>query len=280
MKIRLLICSLFLISFLNVKAQGKFSVNANVTTEPTEKIDFNRTNIGIQFSKKINAKNEITNTLEYSNLKVNYELGSFQSFENLDRFNEIKDKFEIENQISNKTKLSFTLIPMVSFQQNLDFSDFSLLGNFEIKQQLNSNIVINIGAARTAVFGYPKFMPTLSLDYHINDKSNVLIGFPDSKISYSNNIRNVFSLTNSFNGSFYNLDSQLNQTNNATRISLSQITLALNYERNMDGNWFMNFKAGYDFNKEYKLIDDNNHTVTDFNTGNGYVLGIGIKYKQ
>ncbi|MNR51378.1 hypothetical protein D3C85_1710460 [compost metagenome] len=58
------------------------------------------------------------------------------------------------------------------------------------------------------------------------------------------------------------------------------MTSAVEYERNVDRNWFLNFKAGYDFNKKYILIDNDNHEVYDFNTGNGYILGIGIKYKQ
>ena len=58
-----------------MKAQENFSVNMNLKTEPTEKINFNETNIGITFNKEISSKNKITNTLEYSNLKVNYELG-------------------------------------------------------------------------------------------------------------------------------------------------------------------------------------------------------------
>lgn len=123
-------------------------------------------------------------------------------------------------------------------------------------------------------------MPLLSLNYIINNAGSLSIGFPDSRISYANNIRNKFSLSNSFNGNFYHLDSQNNLNNNATKVSLSQMTTALEYERNVDKNWFLNFKAGYDFDKKYNLIDTDNHKVYDFNTGNGYVLGIGIKYKQ
>lgn len=278
MKIRLLIGSLFLISFLNMKAQENFSVNANLKTEPTDKIDFNETGIGISFSTAINSKNKIENTVEYSNLKVNYDAGSFEIFENLDQFSQLKNKFEILHQISN-TKLNLVLTPTANFQKTLDFSDVTLLGSFEISQQLNLNTHINVGVARTAIFGYPQFLPTLSVEYKINDKSALMIGFPDSKISYSNNIRNAFSLTNSFNGNFYNLNHTL-IANNVTKISTSQMTSAFEYERNVDKNWFINFKAGYDFNKKYNLIDNDNHKIYDFNTGNGYILGIGIKYKQ
>ncbi|MBF4518504.1 hypothetical protein IRZ71_19275 [Flavobacterium sp. ANB] len=279
MKIRLLIGSLFLISFLNMKAQEKFSVNMNLKTEPTDKIDFNEASIGIFFNAAINSKNEIKNTIEYSNLKVNYEQGSFKAFENLDQFVQIKNKFEIAHTFSSP-KLNLALTPTANFQRNLEASDITLLGSFEISQQIGAKANLNIGVSRTAIFGYPKFIPTLSFQYKVNDKSALLIGFPDSKISYSNNVRNAFSLTNSFNGNFYNLDNSLNQVNNAAKVSVSQMTSALEYERNVDKNWFINFKAGYDFNKTYNLIDDNNHKVYDFNTGNGYILGIGIKYKQ
>ncbi|WP_394773824.1 DUF6268 family outer membrane beta-barrel protein [Flavobacterium sp.] len=263
-----------------MKAQDNFSVDMNVKTAPTDKVDFTETNIGISFNKKISDKNTITNTLEYSNLKVNYDLGSFNAYENLDGFNQIKNKFEISHAISNTTNLNFSITPTVNFQSDLNSDDFSVLGSFEIKQQLNSNMNIDIGVARTTVFGSPKFMPVLSLNYKINNESSLQIGFPDSKISYSNNSRNQFSLSNSFNGNFYHLDLQNNLNNNASKVSLSQMTSAFEYERNVDKNWFLNFKAGYDFDKKYNLIDNDNHKVYDFNTGNGYVLGIGIKYKQ
>jgi len=280
MKTRFLICSFFLISIFNMKAQENFSVKANVKTEPTDKIKFNETNIGITFTKEIGSKNKITNTLEYSNLKVNYELDSNITYANLDQFNQIQNKFEFSHELSKTTNLNFSITPTVNFQSNLDSNDFTLLGSFKVQQQLSSKTFVSIGVARTTFFGSPKFLPTVSLDYKVNNEASVLIGFPDSKISYSNNIRNKFSINNSFNGNFYHLDAENNLSNNASKVSLSQITTSLEYERNVDKNWFLNFKAGYDFNKKYNLIDNDNHKVYDFNTGNGYVLGVGIKYKQ
>ena len=277
MKIRLLTGSLFLISFLNMKAQGKFSASANLKTELTNKIDFNETGIGITYYAIINSKSKIKNTLEYSNLKVIYDAENFEALENLDQFSQLKNKFEITREISN-LKLNIAFIPTANFQKNLDLSDVILLGSFEISQKLNSRANINVGVSRSTLFGYPQFMPTLSLQYNLNDKNNLLIGFPDSKISYSN-IRNAFSLTNSFNGNFYNIDESFTASKNK-KISTSQMTTALEYERNVDTNWFLNFKTGYDFNKKYNILDNGNHKVYDFNIRNGYILGIGIKYKQ
>lgn len=279
MKIRFLICSVFCISFFGMKAQEQFSAEVNTKTEPAGKINFNETNIGFSFHKKINSNSTITNTLAYSNLKINYDSGSFGVFKNLDELNQIQNKFDFSYTVSDKTKLKFSVTPTLNFQQKPDASDFTVLGNFEVSQQLGSKTTISIGAARTTAFGSPGFIPVLSLDYKVNEQSNILIGFPDSKISYSNNIRNKFSLTNSFNGNFYHLDSE-NPDYNSSKAIVSQMTSAVEYERNMDKNWFINFKAGYDFNKKYNLTDNNNHKVYDFNINDGYILGIGIKYKQ
>lgn len=279
MKTKIIICSVFTLSFFNVKAQEKISADINVKTEPTDQIDFNETTASVAYTKSISTKNQFKNTVEYSNLKVIYEEGVFLAYENLEGFNQFKNKMEFLQQISSTTKLNFTVTPTVNFQQNLDFSDFTILGSLEVIQQINANTSITIGAARTTVFGSPKFIPVFALKYKISNESKLMIGFPDSKLSYSNNIRNKFSINNNFNGNFYNLD-QKNNLDNSAKASLSQMTSTLEYERNLDTNWFINFKAGYDFNKKYELLDSENHKTYDFNISNGYILGVGIKFKQ
>ncbi|KAF2082922.1 DUF6268 family outer membrane beta-barrel protein [Flavobacterium sharifuzzamanii] len=280
MKVRFLICSLFLISFLGLKAQGNFSAAINFKTEPTEKINFNETNIVVFYQKKIGTKSKIANTLEYSNLKVNYELNPYNFYADQDKFNQIKNKFEYSSEIAEKTKWKISVIPTANFQSKLDFSDVTVLGSLEISQHISSKLTVIAGAGRTSIFGAPKITPIVAFDYKMNEKTNFRIGFPDSKISYSNNDRNKFSLTNSFNGNFYHLDETSSTENNAEKAILSQMTSALEYERNVGGNWFLNFKGGYDFNKKYNLLDGSDHKIYNYNTGNGYVLGIGIKYKQ
>ncbi|MBB4800175.1 hypothetical protein HNP37_000214 [Flavobacterium nitrogenifigens] len=276
MKVRFLICSLFLVCIVSTKAQENFAAYANIKIEPTEKINFSETNIGVFYQKKLGTKNKISNTLEYSSLKANYDLNQYDFYEDQERFNQIQNNFQYSNQILEKTKLGISVIPTVNFQENLNFEDITVLGNLEVEQQLSSKIMVILGAGRTTVFGAPKVTPIIAFNYNMNEKTNFRIGFPDSRISYSNNDRNKFSLTNSFNGNFYHLD----ETNKAEKAALSQMTSALEYERNVCNNWFLNFKAGYDFNKKYNLLDSSDHKVYDYNTGNGYVLGIGIKYKQ
>lgn len=280
MKVRFLVCSLFLISFLGLKAQENFSATIDFKTEPTEKINFDETNVAIFYQKKLGSKSTITNTLEYSNLKVNYDFNPYNFYADQDKFNQVQNKFEYSSEIAEKTKWKLSVIPTANFQSKLDFSDITVLGSLEISQKLNSKISVTAGAGRTSIFGAPKITPIVAFDYKMNEATNFRIGFPDSKVSYSNNDRNKFSLTNSFNGNFYHLDETSDTDKRAEKAVLSQMTSALEYERNVGGNWFLNFKGGYDFNKKYNLLDSSDHKIYDYNTGNGYVLGIGIKYKQ
>lgn len=280
MKIKVLVWLVFLVCTLSIKAQENLCVDFNLKNEPTEEITFNEVNSFISVSKKLNDKNEITNKLEYTNLTIKYVARAYESFENLNQFNRIQNEFKISHKVSDATKLNLVITPTINFQQNLGISDASVLGSFQLNQQLNSKIALNIGFERSTVFGSPKFIPTISFSGKINNQSSLMIGFPDSKFTYSNNERNKFSLSNSYNGSFYNLDESVALYTTAVKISTSQMTTALEYERNMDKNWFINFKAGYDFDKKYNLLDENNHKLYDFNTGNGYILSIGIKYKQ
>lgn len=279
MKIKVLVWLVFLVFTFTMGAQEKLSVDFNLKTEPTEEINFNEASANISIAKKINDKYEITNTTTYTNLKIKYEAGAHEDFENLNQFNRIQSKFEVSHKISDAVKLSLALTPTANFQHSLGISDMSILGYFQFSKELTSGTAINIGFERSTIFGLPKFIPTVSFSGKIN-QIDILIGFPNSKISYSNNERNKFSLSNSFNGSFYNLDQSVDLYSKATKISTSQMTTALEYERNMDKNWFINFKAGYDFDKKYNLLDENNHKLYDFNTGNGYILSFGIKYKQ
>lgn len=279
MKIKVLIWLPLLAMVSGMNAQEKFAVDFNLKTAPTEEINFNETNASVFISKKINDQNEFTSRTEYTHLKIRYEVGTYENFENLNQFNRIQNSFEFSHKVSDAAKFSLAVTPTANFEQNLGISDISILGKFQFSRQLNSKTSLNIGIERSTVFGSPKFIPNLSLEHKL-DNTSILIGFPDSRMSYSNNDRNKFSLSNSFNGSFYNLDNPVEMYNTAAKISTSQMTTALEYERNMDKNWFINFKGGYDFDKTYHLLDDNNHKLYDFNTGNGYILSIGIKYKQ
>ncbi|MFV5700599.1 hypothetical protein ACM55F_01875 [Flavobacterium sp. XS2P12] len=271
-----------MIPILNASAQSGYSLELNIKTQPTEKITINETGIGVTFFGNINSKNKITNTIKYKNTGINYSLEDYDLQNNLNQFTGFENDFEFSHQLTGKTKLNLEINPTVNFESNLGISDISLLGGLEMHHSFNRSNTISIGVKRMTLFGKPEILPTFSFYHQINRNAFVEAGFPNSTISYSNSARNSFSFTNSFNGNFYNLDSPkiINNLDAATKVSFSQMTSALEYERNMDSNWFVSLKGGYEFNKKYNLTNNSGDSKFDFKSTNGYIFNLGIKYKH
>ena len=282
MRIKTLANLLFMIPILNASAQSGYSLELNIRTQPTEKITINETGIGVTLFKNIDSNNKITNTFKYKNIGIDYSLENYDLQNSLNQFTGFENDFKFSHQLTVNTKLNLEINPTVNFERNLGISDVSLLGGLEVKHSFNSSNAISIGVKRMTLFGKPEILPTFSFYNQINQNAFVEVGFPNSTISYSNNIRNSFRFTNSFNGNFYNLDKPrvLDNLNAATKVSFSQMTSALEYERNMDSNWFVSLKGGYEFNKKYNLTNSSGDSKVDFNSSNGYIFNIGIKYKH
>jgi hypothetical protein len=282
MRLKTLAQLLFILPILTASAQSGYSLELQLKTQPNDKITVNETGIGLTFFANTNSKNQITNTFKYKNTGVNYSLANYDLQNSLNQFSSFENDFEFSHQVTEKTKLNIAIHPTVNFENNLGISDVSILGGLEVNHSFNPTNTIRFGVKRMTLFGKPQLLPTVSFYHQINPNAFVEAGFPNTTVSYSNTNRNTFRLTNGFNGNFYNLDRLrvLNDLNTATKVSFSQMTSALEYERNMDSNWFINLKGGYEFNKKYHLTNHSGDSKFDFNSTNGPVLSIGIKYKH
>ncbi len=279
MKIGKTIKWVFLCAVCNLSAQNNYSVDFVINTQPTESIKINETSFGVDYSRIFHSKFRIENELKFSSKNINYFNTDFPS--SLTTYNEIKNKFVFNYFKSDKMNVNFKLEPFVGSENNLKLSDIDLLGELNMDFILSSNKKITLGVCRNNFFGKPMILPLFSYYYKYSKEVNLIIGFPESKLSYSNNIRNVFSIKNAFNGSIYNLEntSKTLALNN-TKSSFSQLTTSFEYERNMNANWYVNFKVGYDFNREYLLLDNNYKTTFDFGIKDGCQFGLTIKYKH
>lgn len=271
-----------MISILQITAQSSYSLELNLKTIPTKEITKNESGIGFSFHQNLDSKNKITNSLSYKNSSLNYNLENYYSEDYTDKYNRIENNFGFTHQINNKINWDIELKTVASFEKSLGFSDITILGGTGIKYAFNNENNIHLGVKRMTLFGKPQVLPTIAFYSKLNTNTAFEIGFPNSSISYSNNERNAFRLTNVFDGEYYNLDQTkaINMNLNASRISFSQMTTALEYERNIDRNWFMSFQGGYQFDKKYTLTNNRGTTKFNFDANDGYLFNIGIKYKQ
>ena len=273
-------------SLFSVNAQNAYTFEFNTKTEPIDNGSIKQTEIGMQFFKDISTANKLTNTFKYKSSTITdeietYLLSGYDTNYSNTHFNSFSNAFEFSHQFSNNTKLSLSFEPTVNFENSISISDITILGGAAISQILNENNSIDLGIKRMTVFGKPQILPTFAFNHQFSKKTNLKLGFPNSALSYSSSIRDKFSLTNDFSGSSYNLNPSIiaDDKSSIAKVGFSQMETTLQYERNIETSWFVNFKGGYSTNKEFKFSDENKTTEINQALKNGSVFSISIKYK-
>lgn len=285
MRINNIIKLSILIPLCSVHAQNGHILEFNTKTEPIDNGSIKQTEIGMQFFKDISTTNALKNTFKYKSTTItdeveNYLLENYNSNYSNTHFNNFTNAFEFSHQFSEKTKLNLSFEPTVNFQNTISISDVTLLGGIEISQVLSQNNSIDLGIKRMTVFGKPQILPTISLNHQFNKDVYLKLGFPNSSLSYSSSIRDSFSLKNDFSGSNYNLSpSIITADKKITKAGFSQMETTLQYERNIDTSWFVNFKGGYSTSKEFRFSDENETAEINQALKNGGIFSISIKYK-
>lgn len=277
---------LILIPLFSVYAQNGYTFEFNTKTEPIDNGSIKQTEIGMDYFKEISTVNRLKNNFKYKSTTITdeletYLLSNYDSNYSNTHFNSFDNAFEFSHQFTEKTKLNFSIEPTVNFESTISIDDVTILGGIAINQMINKNNSFDIGIKRMTVFGKPQMLPTFSFNHQFNEKTYLKLGFPNSELSYSNSIRDKFRLSNDFSGSNYNLNPSIisDEKSSISKIGFSQIESTLQYERNIDTSWFVNFKGGYSTNKEFKYSDENKTTEINQPLKNGSVFSISIKYK-
>ena len=270
---------LILFPLFSVFAQNGYTLEFNTKTEPIDNGSIKQTEIGLHFLKDISTYNKLKNTFKYKSTTINdeietYILANYDSNYSNTHFNSFSNAFDFTHQLSEKTKFNVSIEPAVNFESSVSISDVTILGGIEINQMINKNSSFDIGIKRMTVFGKPQILPTVTINHQFSEKTYLKLGFPNSELSYSNSIQNKFRLSNDFSGSSYNLSSSITADDKSTisKVGLSQMETTLQYERNMDTSWFINFKGGYSTNKEFKFSDENNKTEINQALKNGSIF--------
>jgi hypothetical protein len=270
---------MFLFTICNLSAQNNYSFDFVVNTQPTENIKINEVSFGADYSKTFDSKFRIENKLVFNSKNINYFNSDYSISES--EFNLVSNRFVFCYLKSKKTSFNFEIEPFVASENNLKWDDIDFFGGVNVEFILSSNKKLMFGFNRNAILGKPMILPVFAYDYQYSNDLNFRIGFPETNIKFSNNPRNMFCIKSVFDGSNYNLDKEDKVFSlNSDKASFSQLTTSFEYERNMNTNWFVNFKMGYDFNRKYLLQDSNYNTTFDFNIKNGCNLGLTIKYKH
>lgn len=277
MRIRSLVYWITFTAVYTMNAQDNFSINFSANTKPTETIKSNDYNLGLEYNSTFNSNYKMDVELAFNSKCI--DLFSTAYSNSLTDYNEIRSKFSFSYLKNERMSFGFAIEPYVASENKLEVSDIDFLGEFNSNFILSANKTLAVGISRNNIFGKTSILPTLSFKYDYSENLNLMLGFPETKVSFSNNDRNVFHIRNVFNGSVYQLEDTNILGMDSSKASFSQLSTALEYERKIEDNWFLNFKSGYDFNRKMLLLDKNDNTVFDYKIKGGYNFGITIKYK-
>ncbi|WP_269221745.1 DUF6268 family outer membrane beta-barrel protein [Flavobacterium sp. IMCC34518] len=277
---------LILIPFIGINAQKGCALDWNLQTEPINKGTIKQTEIGLTLFKTIDAKIKLTNIFSYKSTTItdelkDYLLKDYATNYSSTHFNTYENNFEFSKQLNDKTRLTFGIQPTLNFENHITFSDVMLLGSIEINYNINKNSSVDFGIKRTTLFGTVDWLPTFTYNHQFNEHVYIKLGFPKSSFSFSNSIRNKFSINNDFNGCSYNLDEYIinDDLNTVSKVGFSQMETTLQLARNMDKSWIITAKGGYSTNKEFKFSDNNKTYEINQKQKNGSLFSISIKYK-
>jgi hypothetical protein len=279
MKTRIISILIVFFSFASCFSQENSFVKFNYQTQPTKDIDINQFGLTMGFDLLKNDKSSFLNSISYGNTKFKYE-DAIPFSEKLEQFNTVEYHLRYNYRISELWEIEAKINPSANFETNFGISDVSLFGSLGITRKISSNTKLAVGVFRDKVFGKPQILPSLLFLHQFKNNIELGLGFPKSKISYSNNERNLFSIQNNFDGYFYNIDQKIQVINSeANRISFAQMSTTFQFDRKFDDNFTLTLKGGYDFNRKYKLSDSEANSKYDFEISNSPTLNFGIKYQ-
>jgi len=259
-----------------VHAQENSAVFMSLSNQPTKDITISKTELSIKYLKPNHSMYEISTSFNFKMEQINYSMfGSNANYQNK-QFQSIGNTFLLKYKKNKKVNYKITLEPTLLYEKAVKLSDFYLFGMIETDLLFDEKNQFTIGILRSTIFGKPSFLPKFTYNYLYNKKIKIGIGFPDSSVQFIPNTNNIFSLNNSFNGTFYNTYSEVYKNSKA---SFSQMTSTFEYQKKFDNNWFVIGKLGYDFNKKYQLLDSDLNTKLDFAINDSFNFGITIKYK-
>lgn len=279
MKIKLGAILLFLFCILKTNGQSNYSLDMNTKLATADKMKINETAIGFKLTHKIDSTNSFSNTVTYKKTVVTYKLSKYNLMHDLNNFSSIENKLALNRVLSNKAIFNIHLKPILNFENKMKLSTIQWLGGTSVDYTINDKNNLSAGITRNVYFGNLRILPTMSYKAQLSKKIALEIGFPVSKLSYSYNYKNTFTVNNSFQGVIFNLDKPYSNYigNTIASVTYSQMATTFEYIRNIDRYWSLYFQGGYNFNTNYYLSDDTGNRSYDFTNTNAYTLNIGIK---
>lgn len=282
---KLLITLLILVS---LKGYSQFEGDLfifNYTLAPigNDNIDYYNTDFKVNIPVKL-KKGMLLNSMGLDYFQMGYKQTTFNT-EYINQYYNISYELMYLHPINHKWELSTKVGLSITSNLANSLTSEDLLFNGEITaitkagtKEAPSRFTFGVGYA--TFFGRPRVLPLLSYTKKVSETFSYQIGFPNTYATYTINERNAVKATIASNGFYANLSNSIGVTltKQANKASYNSILLGLDYNYRLDNTWLLTFNAGYSVSNTYRLLDQNNGTVNDFELTPSPSFSTGIKY--
>lgn len=281
MRFRVLFIILF-IGFNSIIAQEDALINIeySIVPERSNSVGLNNFNIDINIPSEM-SKGTLTNSLFYSEYRVQYSSDEFLITEHLERFRSIGYTLKYFNTLKNEWSYNIGLSPTISsnFESNVSFRDVILNGSLVFTKKYN-NSKFELGLVKNSNYGINSPIPLIAFSSKIADNLSYKFGFPESTLNYQINSNNKLNLYVKPKGYYANLSNKisLNESDFAEKSRFRSVITGLNYDHNIDDSWKILLDAGYQLSSNYDLLNNNNNSVYQFNAKKSFYVGFNLKF--
>ncbi|ALJ03871.1 hypothetical protein APS56_01315 [Pseudalgibacter alginicilyticus] len=261
-----------------------FSFNYGLAPIGHDNIDFYNTDFKFGIPVKL-KKGTLVNSVGFKNYGFNYTKDFSFSTTNISRLYDVNYSLKYIAPLAETWLLTtHAQVAIVSNLTNtISNNDLQLTGYMLVTKLLGAdkkNEALTWGVSYSTIMGVPEVLPIISYTNQISDKFLFGLGFPETFVDYKINkissIKSVFMV----DGFYANLNNSvnINSTTHADKVSFTSTSLGLEYNYKMDDLWGINFKGGYAFTNRYKLLNNNDTEVFNFNTASKPYLSAGITF--
>lgn len=263
-------------------SESKFSFIYGLAPIGHDDIDIYKTDFELSIPINL-TKGELINSVGFDSYCFNYTKDFGFSTDNITKFYDLNYGLKYKLPVTATWLLTTSAKAAIvsNLTNTINSNDLLFTGDLLLTKtfgEVEKEEALTFGVSYTTITGTPKVLPNVSYTKQVSEKFSFGIGFPETFANYK--ITDISSIKSIFlvDGFYANLNNNIgiNTTINAEKVAFASTSLGLVYSYMMDDYWAINFKGGYALSNNYKLLNNEDATIYNFNTTSKPFFSAGI----
>ncbi len=261
----------------------EYSVIPDIGETSIEKYSMN-----LNLDKKIDEKGVIGFGVSYDYYNFMFDNSSLDlDATAYERIHNIKASIFYKHFINTSWSANLVLSPSLSssFDTSIDNEDFIINSSVTLSKSWTNRdkeALLTFGVDFGTTFGKPQLIPVISFKKNRAAKWSYALGFPQTRVHYTFDVRHRISADAGFNGLFGNVSSTVDFLGigslHDTKLQYNSMDTSLEYNYRIQPNWTTLIKVGYSPWNQLKILDKENNELYDITANGSMFISMGLKF--